>query len=158
MTPTDPTPDEMAAVAQALGVPVSEISKIEATDDGVVITMFDGHDYIVVPTDHPDRDGKTGLMYFHRPAPNYSGSFPVFAAAPVVVVVAETPVDETPGFPGAAAVTAAAEIEEQKKADVEKAAAANPVPPAPATAGPAAPATTSPTPSETPVPVKGKTA
>lgn len=67
-------------VARRLGVKADEIETITETDEGLVIKVRGtAVPYIEVADSRPDADGKTGVMYLHRPHPKTAPSFPVYA-------------------------------------------------------------------------------
>jgi hypothetical protein len=76
----------IAAAAQIMGCPVSEIVEVGESPAGDLITTFDGNVFIIVPDEAPDYDGKTGLMFLVSPVPPsglpYLGGFPVFTNPP----------------------------------------------------------------------------
>lgn len=67
--------------ASLLGVPEREVSDVQDSKHGPVITTTDGVSYILVDSEAPDASGKAGLMYLQKPNPRYEGVFPVFAAS-----------------------------------------------------------------------------
>ena len=60
-SPPSTTPAD-AAAARLLGVNPSELLDVADGPNGIVITTTDGVRYIVVPAEHPDGEGKTGVM------------------------------------------------------------------------------------------------
>ena len=81
--------------ALKLGCPVGEIASVTDEPAGTVITMTDGSSYIDVPSEAPDFDGKTGLMYLELPHATYLGTFPVYATGPDQAIPAESADDGT---------------------------------------------------------------
>jgi hypothetical protein len=61
----------------------SEVIDAFDSEAGLVVAMFDGTQFIIVPDDRPDAEGKTGLMFFTAPDvpgdKGYTGDFPVYA-------------------------------------------------------------------------------
>lgn len=72
----------IADAAAALSMGEDEITSVESSPAGPVITIHDGTRYIVVPDDLPDADGKTGLMWLEAPNPDFTYSFPIFTPSP----------------------------------------------------------------------------
>lgn len=88
---------DLAEVAAALGMhyrtedeqrdgAINEIVEAYDAPGGTVVQTFDGQTYIIVPEDHPDAQGKTGVMWLSPPPrivdgkiEPYAGTFPVFA-------------------------------------------------------------------------------
>lgn len=61
-------PAEISQAADILGVPAREIKSVAESDQGdLEITTTDGVGYVLVPSDRPDGDGKTGLMVRRGP-------------------------------------------------------------------------------------------
>ncbi len=96
------------AAAARLGIPADEVVDFLEDEAGLVITTSDGQSYIVVDEDHPDADGKTGLMFLAAPSETYAGGFPVFAQPAEQDEATDAEADATGGFtePDAAALTA----------------------------------------------------
>src|SRR4051812_12283359 len=69
-------PDVVEA-ARLLGMKRSEILNVEDAREGVLVTLFDGTKFIIVPEDRPDPDGQSGLMTF-GPTSRYS-TLPAYA-------------------------------------------------------------------------------
>jgi hypothetical protein len=65
--------------ARDLGLPAREVVDVDDTPAGRVVTVASGVQYVIVPDDQPDADGKTGVMYLAAPTDRYAGSFPVYA-------------------------------------------------------------------------------
>jgi hypothetical protein len=75
MTPST----KLIDAAARLGVPVSEVTKVEDSPAGPIITTFDGVRYVDVPSSTPDAAGRSGLMLLVAPTKTYGGSLPVYA-------------------------------------------------------------------------------
>jgi hypothetical protein len=67
-----------AEAARRLGAGPWEVTDVEDGDSGLIVTLFDGGKYIIVPDDRPDLAGRTGVMYLNPPTSSYAGVFPVF--------------------------------------------------------------------------------
>lgn len=75
MTP----PTKHIDAAARLGVPVNEVTKVEDSPAGLIITTFDGVRYVDVPESTPDAAGRSGLMLLVAPTKTYGGSLPVYS-------------------------------------------------------------------------------
>lgn len=75
MTPTT----KLIDAAARLGVPVNEVTKVEDSPAGLIITTFDGVRYVDVPESTPDAAGLSGLMLLVAPTKTYGGSLPVYS-------------------------------------------------------------------------------
>jgi len=77
--PPPPQPITYEQVCRLLGAHPREIAGFEETDAGVVVDHADGTQYIIVPADKPDANGRTGVLRYGRWAATYSGHTPLFA-------------------------------------------------------------------------------
>ena len=82
---------DLITAAAVLGVPTSEVARVDDSPAGDVVVTTDGCAYIVVPDDRPDGAGQTGLMFLSAPHEHYAGAFRVYTA----------PADDVPVEPAA---------------------------------------------------------
>lgn len=82
--------------ARALGIGADEVASAEESPGGLIVATTDGVRYIVVPAEHPDDAGRSGVMFVVAPTYPYHGTFPVYAQPQ-----AEPSLDEPPPEPGA---------------------------------------------------------
>jgi hypothetical protein len=154
------SPEALSGIARFMGAHPNEITKVEKTDAGVEITMFDGSVYVAVDEGGPEPT----LMYRYPPIDGYSGTFPVYPgggasplvgdAAPPAVQSALAQAQNADAAAKDAAAGEATRAAAKAAADASKATAA----PAAAPSTPAEAQATAAAPSQgEPVPVKGKT-
>lgn len=87
----------IARAAKTLSMRPTDITSADEAPAGFVIGTADGVSYIDVPADHPDADGKTGLMFLVKPNPERTYTFPVYAPHEDEQPVDEPPADEPAG-------------------------------------------------------------
>lgn len=74
------TKQDLAAIAEKLGMKTTEITRITDSPVGTVIVTFDGVAMIDVPETNPDGAGRSGLMLLAVPG-NGGYALPVFTGA-----------------------------------------------------------------------------
>lgn len=92
---------EIVAAARLLSVRPDDIAAVLESEIGTLIRTQDGVEYVVVPEDRPDAEGKVGLMYRHKPA-TVMNTFPAYASS----VNVEPPPARPPGDPFGSAAQA----------------------------------------------------
>ena len=70
---------DITEAAHTLGMAEREIDDVLDSPAGPIVKTTDGQTYVIVPADHPDAEGKTGLMFLAAPHDRYIGTFPVYA-------------------------------------------------------------------------------
>jgi hypothetical protein len=94
------------ATARRMGMALREVSDVDVVDAGVFVEMFDGSQYIIVPPDRPDGEGKCGLMFARHPG-GAATQFPVYTSHDVA---------EQRGIASVAALATVKAVDSRKRA------------------------------------------